>query len=361
MDNTMKPMTLRSKRIWIPAAAIAAAAGVALTAGVAAPQDSRIASLAPADAETLVVAPATGEWWDRVAPLMQPSTRIDGLDPEQAGAELEYIGYSKSVNHAQAGEPHYQSLRMFYVEASDEAGAKATAEWLSNADGFESRKVEVSGDVVIVSNGAGGTFELPDRSVASLIDDDVTPKSASAVMFKSPGAEGHALTGSSDSQGAQAVNEVYAKGLGLEPGTTWLGTSKDGETWEGPYRTGGASAERLDLTGLAKNLDEYAVPVFEAESTSTYYQVFLSSPADIASSAFIASPHQKSTFGGMPQTGFLEPGLASDEVSTMNTLPKQIATAAGEMQGEDENLQTVGVSAGEKQMVITLGFNGENR
>lgn len=358
----MKEALMR-KRVWIPAAAIAAAAGI--TAGIgtglipaaAGPSgESRISSIAPDDSETLVIAPANDKWWDRVAPLMQPSMKIDGLDPDDAGLDLEYIGYSRSVNHNQAGQDSYQSLRRFYVEAANEEDAQAAARWLSTAEGSENRRVDTDGDVVIVSHGSGGEFKRPARSVADVLGETVTPDGSKSSMFKNPQAEGYVATGSADSVGAEALSAVYTKGLGLDEKTTWVGTSSDGEEWTGGYRAGGSRADRLDFSGLGKQLEDYAEPVFEAQNDTTYYKVFLSSPADIATSTFIASPHLKDTFGYIPMENPPAPGVAGKEVSTMNYMPKHVSSSAGEIQGELENLETVGVSAGEKEMVVTLGF-----
>ena len=358
----MKEALMR-KRVWIPAAALAAAAGMAagistgLVPAVAGPAgESGISAIAPDDSETLVVARATDQWWDRISPLMQPSTMIDGLDPESSGADLEFIGYSRSVNHAQEGQDVYQSLRRFYVEAATDEDARIAADWLSSAEGFQNRRVETQGDIVIVSHGSGGEFKRPDRSVADILGEKVTPRGSKSSMFKNPQADGYATTGSPDSAGAEALSAVYAKGLGLDEGTTWVGTSDDGKEWTGGYRTGGAQADRLDFSGLGKQLEGYAEPVFEAQNETTYYKVYLSSPADIATSTFIASPHLKDTFGYLPTETPQDPGTAGKEVSTMNYMPKHTSASAGEMQGELENLETVGVSAGESEMVVTLGF-----
>ena len=357
----MKEALMR-KRVWIPAAVLAAVAGVAagigtgLVPAAGTAGESSISSIAPDDTETLVVAPATDEWWDRVSPLMQPSMKIDSLNPGDAGVDLEYIGYSRSVNHNQEGQDVYQSLRRFYVETSSEDDAKTVAKWLSASEGYENRKVDTSGDIVIISHGSGGEFKVPDRSVADILGEGVTPKGSKSSMFKNPQAEGYATTGSPESTGAEALSAVYAKGLGLDAGTTWVGTSSNGKEWTGGYRTGGARTDRLDLSGLSRQLEDYAEPVFEAQNDTTYYKVYLSSPADIATSTFIASPHLKDTFGYIPMDNPPTPAVAGKEVATMNYMPKHVSASAGEMQGEQENLETVGVSAGESEMVVTLGF-----
>lgn len=356
---------LKKKRVWIPAAAaVAVAAGLALgdvlPGSVTSSGPSSIPSKAPADSDTLVVAPATGEWWEKVAPLMKPASGLAALDLDGADLEVEYIGYSRSVNHAQAGQPVYQSLRTFYVEAADDDSAQAVAQWLSTGEGAQNRVVEASGDVVLVSSYSEGGYELPQRSMADVVGSEVAPV-GSALMFKAPDAEGPVVTGSADSDGSQALAALYTKTLGLEPGTTWLGTSRDGLVWKGGYMTGGASEERLDFKGLHDQLESYAEVAYEEKDETGMVQIFMDSPADIAMSVFAASPNAQGSYGGMPQGAFKDPALARDEVSTLNMMPRFAAAAAGESQGEDENLVSLGMSAGAGEMVVTLGFDSEKR
>lgn len=358
-------MILKKKRVWIPAAAAAAvAAGLALSGvlpgGGASSGPSSIPSKAPSDADTLVVAPATGEWWEKVTPLMKPTSGLSALDLDYADLDVEYIGYSRSVNHAQVGDPVYQSLRTFYVEAADEDSAQAVAEWLSTAEGSQNRMVETSDDVVLVSSYSDGEYKLPERSMADVMGSEVAP-AGSALMFKAPDAEGPVVTGSADSDGSQALSALYTKTLGLEPGTTWMGTSRDGLVWKGGYKTGGASADRLDFKGLHDQLESYAEVAYEEKDERGMVQIFMDSPADIAMSVFAASPNAQGSYGGMPQGTFKEPALARDEVSTLNMMPRFAAAAAGEAQGEDEDLISLGMSTGSKEMVVTLGFEGEKR
>lgn len=352
---------LKKKRVWIPAAAAAAIAagltlGGLLPGSPAAAGPSSIPSKAPSDADTLVVAPASGSWWEKVTPLMKPSTELAALDLDDVDAEVEYIGYSRSVNHSQAGQPVYQALRTFYVEASNEQNAEAVAEWLSTAEGSQNRMVETSGDVVLVSSWSDDGYRVPERSMADVMGADIAP-TGSALMFKAPDSEGAVVTGNPDSDGAQALAALYTKTLGLEPGTTWMGTSRDGLVWKGGYKTGGASADRLDFKGLHDQLESYSEVAYEQKNETGMLQVFMDSPADISMSVFAASPYASGSYGGMPQEIFKEPALARDEVSTLNTMPRFAAAAAGEAQGEDEVLVSLGLSAGEKEMVVTLGYD----
>ena len=238
-------------------AAIAAAAGIwfapaqpwnpgrALNAHPAAVGPAAIPALAPAASDTFVMAPATEDWWRKVAAMAYSGTALTGLDPAKAGVVLDRIGYTQSPDGKDRGIGPTGPLRLFYAEAPTEADAQKAAEWLRQATGWENRKVFVQGRVVIVAPNWVDTYQAPDKAITTVpgYTTDNSP-SASTYWLNVDQQTADLLGPSPHASTADAAQALVHEGLGFKPGTTWLGTGTNGSSWSGRFASGGVDASK---------------------------------------------------------------------------------------------------------------------
>jgi hypothetical protein len=160
--------------VWLGAGVAAAAIGGFILLGPAGPgaatsqetpHITSIASIAPANSDTFVIAPYSKEWWAKVARMTSVETRLAELDPDAAGVSIDNLGYSRSPDTIKRDVPMTGPLRLFYAESSSPEAAAKVAKWLREAVGFEGRRVHQSGNIVIVGPSWVAEYATPTESL----------------------------------------------------------------------------------------------------------------------------------------------------------------------------------------------------
>ncbi|WP_422758823.1 hypothetical protein [Paenarthrobacter sp. C1] len=208
-----------------------------------------IPALAPADADTLVLAPYSESWWAKVGAMAPADTRLAELNASSFSGDIKAIGYSRSQDHEKHDIPMTGPSRLFYIEASSTDAAQKIAEWLKSANGFEGRRVFVEGSTVVIGQSWLTSFKAPEQTMAGAGGYAGVLTTTEGSMYRNPDNEVRSLTGPDDTASARALTAVMRNGFGFTEGTTWVGTSPDGTSWSGDFRSGGVDPEQINFTG----------------------------------------------------------------------------------------------------------------
>ncbi|WP_345054215.1 hypothetical protein [Arthrobacter methylotrophus] len=100
------------------------------TAAEGTPQATGIPAYAPANSDTLVVAPYTENWWAKITAMAPREFMLDQITPDH-DLKIAHIGYSRSQDTVERPVPG--PLRVFFIEAADAAEAGRIATWLKSA------------------------------------------------------------------------------------------------------------------------------------------------------------------------------------------------------------------------------------
>lgn len=358
MPSATRPKLTARRRIIAAAALLGSAAALAgvlfaTGAGGSSTVATSIPALAPADADTFVLAPYSPSWWANVSSMTSPDTGVAGLDPGRSGADITAVGYSRSPDHEDREVPMTGPQRLFYIEASSAEDAKKVAEWLKHSEGFETRRVFIEGNVVIVAASWVNEFKAPDRNMNGVAGYTDTVSTGEASMYRNPDLEVQTLTGSTDSGEAKALTTVMRKGFGFTEGTTWVGTSIDGSSWAGDFRSGGVDPGQIDFDEIKPALNTTSVKIAEYTVENMKYEGYSGGLANILMSSTFRQP-DKSVLG--PDVAL--PGLPKvrdEAVSVVSDVTGWTAAASG-IYSARENITTQATSASERSMVMSLGY-----
>lgn len=359
--------TSRRRKIGVVAglgiAGAAAAVGGALLLGstsAGTPQSTLIPASAPADSDTLVVAPYSSSWWSKVAAMAPQELMLRGLTPDP-GLKIEHIGYSRSQDPVKRPIPG--PLRVFYIEASDDAEAQRIMDWLGQAPGYDHRIVHRDGKVLSITAGWITDYKAPEQNMASVAGyrADLTDRQGS--MYFNPKLEVASLTGKDGGDKAKALTTYMEKGLGFSNDTTWTGTSGDGDTWSGAFVAGGVDPARIDfnqantaLMGQQKVIATYTEKdaAVRQQGTRSTYQVVDPGVAAILDSSTVVAPSQKGQLGANSLPADV-PKVDGAEVTALQNLNTLDATASG-VQGVSEATLSRSISASKDKMVVSYKF-----
>lgn len=355
----LTPAQKRNRRVAagaaLAAAAVAAGAlGLWMANGTADEASaSSIPALVPADADTLVIAPFSGQWWGKVAPMDEPNKMLPELDPASEDLEIENIGYSRSQDTEDHGVPFALPLRLFYIESPTGEGAAEIAEWLKAQPAAENRTVSVEDDVVVIGSSTT-TYKAPDESVLGLEAYDPQRRSGEATMWMNTGREAVSLTGDGNNGKALAFSEVLASGFGFEEGTKWLGTSTDGESWAGEFTAGGVDPEAIDFKkalAVLESTEEVLASVDGPSGTAEVVKPGLG--AIIESASFIAGTEHM----GAVREDSTAPGMDDPLITVTSDVTAWNAAISG-IHLANENLSERTLAANAKEMVISYSYGG---
>lgn len=313
---------------------------------------STIPAIAPADADTLVVAPYAPSWWEKISAMAPSETRLTGLEPGGSGIELTHVGYSRSPDTVERDVPMTGPYRLFYAEAANEEDAERFAGWLREAEGFGGRQIHLSGSIVIVAQSWVGTFQVPAQAMSSNAAYKATG-AGDASMWRSPDQEVLSLAGTSDSVNGKALTAVMRSGFGFTQGTTWQGSSTDGVAWAGDFGTGGVDPARIDFRETQKVLDESSHVIGEITDGNVKYQALSGGLANILSAATFRSEEKGSIGPGRPAAPFT--AVRDEAVSVVADVTGWNAAATG-IYSSPENITTQALSANKHEMVISYGY-----
>lgn len=316
---------------------------------------SAIPALVPAEADTLVIAPFSDSWWDKVAPMDEPNKKLPELEPAAAGLPIERIGYSRSVDTDDHGLPFSLPLRIFYLESSTAEDAAKVAEWIKREPAAENRTVHVDDTVVIVGSSTLGEFKKPAQSVLTLEAYSPEQPAGEGTMWMNTGREAVSLTGDGNNDKAKAYAGLLKSGFGFETGTKWMGTSADGASWAGEFTAGGVNPEAIDFKEAAKALSATEEVLAEVDGPTGMVEVIRPGVSAVLDGASFTA--------GTDHMGELvsAKGVASVEdplITVVNDVTGWNA-AVGGVQQANEDIATRHVSANADEMVISYQYAGK--
>lgn len=354
----LTPNQKRNRRLAAAGAALAAlvAAGALglgsyLKSEGAGSEASSIPELVPADADTLVIAPFSAMWWDKVAPMDEPNKMLPELKPAEADLAIEYIGYSRSLDTEDHGTPFTLPLRLFYVETPSEQDAEKVADWLGTQTAAENRTLAIEGDIVVVGSSTT-TYKAPAESVMSLEAYDPPRSTGEAAMWMNTGREAVSLTGDGNNGNAAAYASLLSSGFGFETGTKWSGTSTDGKAWAGKFAEGGVNPEAINFEKAVQSLaatEEVLAAVDGPTGTAEVIKPGVS--AILESASFIA--------GGKHMGALNDPAGSTDLKDPLVTVTSDVTAWNAAISGvhmANENLAERTLTATADEMVISYSY-----
>ncbi|MCC3292580.1 hypothetical protein [Arthrobacter sp. zg-Y1110] len=353
----LTPSQRRNRRLAAGTALAAVIAAGALGLGIFAKSSdggataSSIPALVPADADTVVIAPFSEKWWDKVAPMDEPNKKLPELKPAAADLAIENIGYSRSQDTEDHGTPFALPLRLFYVESPTQEDAEKVADWLEHQAASENRTVTVEGDVVVVGSSIN-SFKPPAESILTLDTYDPDQPADAATMWMNTGREAVSLTGDGDSREARAYADVLANGFGFETGTKWMGTSTDGESWAGEFAAGGVNPESIDFKKAVESLAATEEVLAEVDGPTGKAEVIKPGVGAILDSAsFVAGTKHMGTPLETAGTASVKDPL----ITVTNDVTSWDASISG-IQMANENLAERNISANADEMVLSYSY-----
>lgn len=313
---------------------------------------SAIPDRVPAGADTLVVAPFSAHWWEKVTPMDEPSKRLDELEPAEADLSIENIGYSRSQAPQDSALPFSLPLRLFYLESPTNEAAEAVAEWLRYEHAAENRSVFVDGTVVVVGSAGMAGYEQPQEPVSALDSYDQDVRDGEASMWMNTGREAASLTGDPDGAEAAAFMGLLENGFGFTAGTKWMGTSADGSAWAGRFAEGGVDPEKISfeqavasLTATEEVLAAVDGPTGKAEVVSPGVGAVLDSASFVA-----GTKHMGELIDVKGAASVTEPLITvTNDVTGWNAAVTGILTS-------QEKIADRHVSANAKEMVVSFTY-----
>lgn len=347
---------LRKRPRWHFAAATAgavtvAAALFAMIPAPGAPVSTTIPALAAADADTLVLAPYSAAWWEKVSAMAPADTNLAGLDLEGSGVPITSIGYSRSPDRQSHDLPMTGPSRLLYLETATAEDAARLADWLKHADGFEGRRIFTEGATVIVAQSWVAEFTVPEQTMAEAGYAGILD-AGRASMYRNPDNEVQSLAGQSDAAARKALTTVMRNGFGFTEGTSWVGTSGDGTSWAGEFRSGGVRPEQINFTETQAAVDATSTKLAEYSDATIKYAAFSDGIGAALRSATFRAPGQDTM--GLPGTNTPDP-VQNEKVSVVSDVTGWNAAATG-VYSVPENISTQAVSANEESMTVTLTY-----
>lgn len=366
-DTNTKRRRIRTVVAGAGIAGVAAAVGMCLFLGnqvsAGTPQSSGIPSYAPANSDTLVLAPYSSSWWSKVTAMAPRELMLHGLVPDP-GLKIEHIGYSRSQDTVERPVPG--ALRVFYIEGSDDAEAQRIMDWLSTAPGFEHRVVHRDGKVLTITVPWVTDYTAPAQNMASVAGYKAELTDKQATMYFNPKLEVASLAGPAGGEKAKVLTTYMEKGLGFSDDTAWTGTSKDGDSWSGAFVSGGVDPARLNfseasnaLTAQQKIVASYKdKPVAANPTTRSGYDILDPGLSVLLGSSTVSAPSQKGQLGANALPSDL-PKVDGAEVTALQNL-NVLDNAASGVQGVSERTLSRSISASRDKMVMSFTYSSDN-
>lgn len=317
-----------------------------------------IATMVPASSGTLVLAPYSKDWWDRVAAMAPRDLMLEGLTPPD-DLGIEEVGYSSGPDPEKREIEGTGPLRVFYIEAQDQEAAERIGSWLEQAPGYDHRIVHRNGRVLSITAVWVKEYAAPAESMASgaAFKPEISDKQA--VMWFDPAKDVAALTGSADSDSAKALRTYLEKGLGFSPDAAWTGTSTDGSAWSGKFSSGNVDPARIDFAQASaalmpkKVLAEIVGPV--QEETRTEYRILDPGVGSVLNSSVVTAEGQDRPLGTSAVTPSVK-AVAGAKVTVMIDVNDWNRAATGDL-AIQESVLTRSLSANGSEMNLQLTYS----
>lgn len=257
-EKSEKDKRSRLRKIYAVSAAVVLALGAgvvatsnAVTAAEAA--KTHISDFVPDTADTVVLAPSSKEWWDKVNKMTTLDLGVNDLDPYAAGLQIKTIGYSRTADTTARTLGMTGAIRSIYLESSTDDEASAVEKWFGETSGFASRSVVRKDNVVRITNSWVTDFAIPEKSVSSRSDYSMNKVDDKGLMWINFDNQINSLT-NSKTENKPLVEDYFRKSFAVKQGTSWSGSSSDGATWYGKYTTGGIDMKQFDPESADKAL-----------------------------------------------------------------------------------------------------------
>lgn len=311
---------------------------------------SHIPTVVPAQADTVVVAPSSKEWWSNVTNMAPLTFGIHDLDPYSAGLNIDHLGYSRSVDTVKRDVTRTGPVRSVYIESPTEDDAIKVEKWLSSSKGGEGRGVYRSGNIVEVTYNWINSFEAPAQTVASRSDFSMSQDKTKGAMWVNFDNQVDALAGM-DSPNKGLVQEYFQKTFALKSGTAWSGTSTDGVAWAGEYSAGGIDMALFDpdtirakLMGTQKEIGTSTGTV-KALSNNLYSLVMHSGVKKTGDSKN----------NGAVEVPVIDPAVKNEKLRAA-IQPSQWNAAVLGLSAQDEGVNTIAFSMSDSEMKVVFRY-----
>lgn len=361
----MKSTTHR-KRLLLSLGAAAAAAATIITFAVtaASPRGEAAAEvnplvlslpptvpvLAPADADTVVVAPYSPEWWKKVASMAPSQSGLLGVDLASAGTPVLRLGYSRSPDTTAYEVPNTGPLRLVYLETGSAGDAAALAGWLKEQPRFDNRRVHVQDRTVIVGQSWNVGYAVPEKTISTVAGYESGNGARQGSMWMNVDQEIASLAIAKDPKTREVYTAVMTSALGFKAGTTWVGVSDNGDSWKGDFRSGGIDPEQIDFQEAREVLTAAEKVLLEAKDGMTTTRFVEPGAAGIMNGASVTSGTSK--MGGASYKGTVTE-VENQAVLLVHDLGQWNSALSGNYTGIEAIGQRT-LSASEKSM--TIGF-----
>lgn len=312
---------------------------------------SRLPSVISADSDTVVIAPSSKQWWDRITNMAPLTFKINNLDPSKADLNITKLAYARNVDSKDREVPKTGPVRSVFIESPTADDAAKVQDWINASDGKESRSVLRNDNIVQVTYNWVHEFEVPEKNVSSRSDYSLDVSGSSAGMWINFTNQVDVLAGKDNPQ-RQIIDDYIKKSFALKPGTVWSGTSEDGVTWKGKYTSGGfdlslfdPQAVQTELAGTQKLIagkDNEGVNVKE----NNLYSFLINSG--------FKKTGTSENYGATPVPENSSP--VNDEKLSAVILPSQWNNAAMGLGAKDEGVNTMIFSMADKEMNIVLRY-----
>lgn len=216
------------------------------------------------------------------------------------------------------------------------------------------RAVFRNANVVKVTSNWVTEYEAPEKAVSSRSDYSLGKVEDKAQMWINFDNQIDAISGKDNPQRG-LVENYFRKSFALKQGTAWAGTSHDGVTWYGAYKSGGIDIKAFDpevndreLQGTKKEL---------APGTSSTFKVYDNKLYSLIMHSGFKNAETGKTYGPV-QVGGGAP--VKNEKIAASIEPSQWNTAALGLGASNEGTSkmTYSFSESEMSLVITYGAAG---
>lgn len=350
-----KPL-LKRKSSWIIGGAVTIGAVAAIVTSIAVQQGgqaappSALGEVVPADADSVVVTPAGDDWWGKVAAMTAPETGLADLDAPPSELNIQHFGYSRSPDVQERELDALGPLRLVYAETPSSEDAEAAAEWF-RAEQTGGVRVHVIAETVVLSPSWVSEYAAPTEPLSTVVDLSGPTAGDEAVMWMNVDQEVASLAAP---EIADDYQTVLRNALGFKEGTTWLGSSSDGDSWAGAFRSGGVDPELLDFEAMEEMAQDKSKVLGEVAGQQVKYEVIDPGFGAILNVGKIEAPSQQRPLGGSPiQTEM--PAVADEVVSARHDVSGWNTAVRG-FGGSAENVQERHISASESEMVLSLSY-----
>lgn len=359
----------RTRRAWVLAGTGAAALAAVVAGGVAVvssdgdsvkPEASSIDRMIPADADTAVIAPSGDNWWPKISSMAWPAVQVNNVDLAAAGVHVTHVGYSRSADNAERKTEDNTPLdlgplRLVYLEVADEAQAAQLAEFVLESSAGSGAQAHVEGNVVVVSPSWVEAYTAPAEadSLAAKADLGERLSTGKAAMWFDPDAEVGTLARTPDA--AEKYEGVVRHAMGFEEGTTWIGTSSDGDSWEGEFQSGGVDVAQIDFEATESDLSETETVISKAVVGDATIQLIDGGMADLLVAGGFTASTEDGPIGNDPATRSFT-AVQGELVSSYGDMTEWNSAVEGASSGQREGVTSRYVSANEDEMVLSFEY-----